>query len=139
MDRVPQETRSALMARIRHKDTKPEMKVRRLAHRLGFRFRLHRPDLPGKPDLVFPSRRAAILVHGCFWHQHEGCRKATIPRTRQDFWEAKLGRNVERDRATEAALRKLGWRVLVVWECETSDEEALSKRLTGFLEEQPSE
>jgi len=127
------------MARIRHKDTKPEMKVRRLAHRLGFRFRLHRPDLPGKPDLVFPSRRAAILVHGCFWHQHEGCRKATIPRTRQDFWEAKLGRNVERDRATEAALRKLGWRVLVVWECETSDEEALSKRLTGFLEEQPSE
>lgn len=139
MDRVPQETRSAIMARIRHKDTKPEMKVRRLAHRLGFRFRLHRPDLPGKPDLVFPSRRAAILVHGCFWHQHEGCRKATIPRTRQDFWEAKLGRNVERDRATEAALRKLGWRVLVVWECETSDEEALSKRLTGFLEEQPSE
>lgn len=139
MDRVPQETRSVLMARVRHKDTKPEMKVRRLAHRLGFRFRLHRPDMPGKPDLVFPSRRAAILVHGCFWHQHEGCRKATIPRTRQDFWEAKLGRNVERDRATEAALRKLGWRVLVVWECETSDEEALSKRLIGFLEEQPSE
>jgi len=113
-------SRSARMARIRAKNTQPEMAVRRLAHAMGFRFRLHRKDLPGSPDLVFPRLRKVVFVHGCFWHLHRdpGCRNAAIPKTRTDWWIAKLERNCQRDAAAEAALRDLGWDVLVLWECE---------------------
>lgn len=134
MDRVSQETRSAVMSKVRSRNTKPEMLVRSLLHGLGFRFRLHRKDLPGKPDIVFPSRRAAIFVHGCFWHQHSGCSKATIPETRKEFWKGKLQRNVERDAENVTALRSCGWHVLILWECETKDVAALSARLQSFLD-----
>lgn len=133
MDRVPQETRSAIMSKVRGRNTKPEILVRSLLHSLGFRFRLHAKDLPGKPDIVFPSRKAAILVHGCFWHQHSGCRKASIPETRRDFWLAKLQRNVDRDAENVEALGAIGWRVLTVWECETKDTAVLTDSLLKFF------
>lgn len=123
----------ARMARIRKRDTKPELVVRRCVHRLGYRFRLHRADLPGTPDLVFPVLRKVILVNGCFWHQHTcqlGCK---APRTRQEYWIPKLARNVTRDRSTHAELADLGWAVLVVWECETRDDASLANRLHAFL------
>ena len=121
------------MARIQGRDTVPEVVVRRTAHRLGFRFRLYRKGLPGRPDLVFPRYRATVLVHGCFWHRHEGCRFAYIPRSRTQFWTEKFRQNVARDRRTEDALRGLGWRVLVIWECETRDEAVVAHRLKHFL------
>lgn len=102
----------------RSKNTKPEMRLRRLLHRLGFRYSLHRRDLPGTPDLAFRSRKAVIQVHGCFWHQHEGCRLAHAPQTRLDYWQPKLARNHERDLAAQEKLRSLGWRILTIWECE---------------------
>ena len=122
------EARRRMMAGFRSKDSEPEMLVRRGLHRLGFRFRLHRRELPGKPDIVLPRHRTVILVHGCFWHQHLGCRDARMPRTRQDYWTAKFRRNAERDREVEAALRALGWRVEMIWECE-----ARSAGLDGAL------
>lgn len=128
------EKRSEIMSRIRGRDTKPEMIVRRIAHGLGFRFRLHRRDLPGSPDLVFPKYRAVIMVHGCFWHRHPGCRYASSPKTRVRFWEAKFEGNVVRDRRNEEALGELGWRVMVIWECETRDGEAVAERIVGFLQ-----
>ena len=109
------------------------MVVRRTAHRLGFRFRLYRKDLPGRPDLVFPRYRVVVLVHGCFWHRHEGCRYAYTPRSRVEFWTEKFRQNVVRDRRTEDALRSLGWRVLVIWECETRDDAVVADRLKRFL------
>jgi DNA mismatch endonuclease, patch repair protein len=118
-------TRSRMMAAIGPKDTAPEMRVRRYLHALGLRFRIHDRRLPGKPDIVLPSLRAIIFVHGCFWHRHQGCRYATSPSSNIDFWERKFRRNVERDAAKTAALRAEGWRVHVVWECETQDELAL--------------
>ena len=121
------------MSRIRSRDTAPELVVRRIAHGLGYRFRLHRRDLPGSPDIVFPRYRAVILVHGCFWHRHPGCKYASTPKTRTQFWETKFEKNVIRDGRAEAALRKMGWRVLVVWECETKDGEALASRIEAFL------
>lgn len=121
------------MRAIRKKDTKPEMRVRRRLHALGFRFRLHRRDLPGTPDIVLPRHRAAIQVHGCFWHQHPGCRHATKPRTRQDYWLPKLERNVVRDRATAEALGALGWRLLIIWECELGHDAELDARLLKFI------
>ncbi|WP_279595757.1 very short patch repair endonuclease [Methylobacterium sp. J-090] len=127
-------SRSALMGRIKGKDTKPEMIVRRLAHRLGYRFRLHRRDLPGSPDLVFPSRRKVVFVHGCFWHRHPGCRRASTPSTRRTFWQAKFDRNVERDIRQEIELMAAGWEVLVIWECETRDLNRLNSALINFLE-----
>src|SRR5437867_1040953 len=117
--------RSAMMARIGQKDTAPEIFVRKLLHRLGFRFRLHRRDLPGTPDIVLAGQRVALLVHGCFWHRHPGCRFAYIPKSRTDFWSAKFARNVARDREVLEKLRALGWRAHVIWECETGDEAAL--------------
>lgn len=111
------------------------MAVRRAAHRLGYRFRLHRRSLPGRPDLVFPSRRAAIFVHGCFWHRHGGCRKASTPKTRVEFWEAKFARNVERDAEVQQRLRAAGWRVLVIWECEIGRNWDLDRTLREFLGE----
>ena len=133
MDRLTTERRSEVMSRVRSKDTAPELAVRRTAHALGYRFRLHRKDLPGKPDLIFPKSRIAIFVHGCFCHQHPGCLKATIPRTRSEFWQAKLERNVERDAAAVRKLEALGWTVEVIWECDTNDTTALRKRLQRLL------
>lgn len=122
------------MSRIRKTGSKPEVQVRRLAHHLGYRFRINRRDLPGTPDVVFPSRRKAIFVHGCFWHQHEGCRLANRPRTRPEYWLPKLARNVERDARACTSLQALGWRVLVIWECEVKDRNTLTERLIDFLE-----
>lgn len=134
MERTPIDpNRSALMSRVKAKDTKPELRVRRSAHGLGYRYRLHRRDLPGSPDLVFPGRRKALFVHGCFWHRHQGCRKTTMPKTRAKFWQRKFDDNVRRDERVIAALRELGWDVLVVWECETSDEDLLRRTLIEFL------
>lgn len=124
---------SARMRLIRGKDTTPEMKVRRLSHRLGFRHRLHARGLPGRPDLIYPSRKCAILVHGCFWHQHEGCRLARIPKARPDYWIPKLARNKARDRENVEDLHRGGWRTMVIWECETKDETRLAERLFAFL------
>jgi DNA mismatch endonuclease (patch repair protein) len=121
------------MSRVRSKDTKPEMVVRRTAHQLGYRFRLHRKDLPGSPDLVLPSRGTVIFVHGCFWHRHPECRKATNSKTRSDFWEAKFARNVERDSRDQDCLRNVGWKVVVIWECETRNPSDLSRRLIDAL------
>lgn len=115
------------------KDMQPELVVRRLLHAMGYRFRLHRRDLPGTPDIVSAGRRKAIQVHGFFWHQHEGCRWATVPATRQDYWLPKLARNQERDRQAEAALEARGWRVTKVWECEVIDAARLAPRLHRFL------
>jgi DNA mismatch endonuclease Vsr len=127
-------SRSENMRRIRSKDTAPELKVRSLVHRLGYRFRLHRKDLPGKPDLVFPSRRKVIFVHGCFWHGHDCPSVARTPKTNTGYWVEKIQRNAERDVRHQSELKSLGWDVLVVWECELRDAEALSSRITSFLE-----
>lgn len=125
------------MGRIRGRDTKPEMKVRRLVHGMGYRYRLHRKDLPGRPDLVFPRRRKAVLVHGCFWHRHPdpACKLARLPKSRLDFWAPKLEANQTRDRRNLELLAAAGWSVLVVWECQLRDEEALADRLCDFLED----
>jgi DNA mismatch endonuclease (patch repair protein) len=131
-DRLSPEQRSAQMGRIRGRDTKPELIVRRLVHRMGYRYRLHVSHLPGRPDLVFPSRRKIIFVHGCFWHQHPACRDATLPRSRTEFWSTKLRQNVQRDTRQLHVLKRLGWDILVIWECEASDEE-LPRRLVDFL------
>ena len=127
--------RSELMRRVRGKDTTPERAVRRVAHALGYRFRLHRRDLPGTPDLVFPRLRRAIFVHGCFWHRHEGCVRTTTPKTRAAYWREKFEQNLRRDRRNLAALRRLGWRVLVVWECQTFERTELLARLSRFLDD----
>lgn len=123
------------MSRVRGKDTSPELTVRRLVHALGYRFRLHRRDLPGSPDLVFPSRRKVIFVHGCFWHRHPdpGCKLARMPKSRQEFWEPKLEGNRARDLRNEAALRGLGWDVLTIWECELRDRASLENKVGTFL------
>ena len=123
------------MARVRGKDTKPEMIVRRIAHRLGYRFRLHRKGMPGTPDLIFPARRKVVFVHGCWWHRHDGCAKASPVRTRVDFWNAKFTRNVERDAKVEAELRSAGWDVLVIWECQSKRVEEVGTILREFLGE----
>lgn len=123
------------MARIKSKDMKPELIVRRLAHSLGYRFRLHRRGLPGSPDLVFPSRKAVIFVHGCFWHQHSSveCADARLPQSNQTYWLPKLARNVARDAENLSKLKADGWRSLVVWECETKNNRELTSRLRKFL------
>lgn len=127
--------RSERMARVRSSNTKPELVVRRLLHSLGYRYRLHRRDLPGTPDLVFPSRRAVLFVHGCFWHRHGSCTLARLPKSRVDFWAPKLQANKERDARKIEALRAAGWRVGVVWECQLRDRDALVRRLRVFLDE----
>jgi DNA mismatch endonuclease (patch repair protein) len=116
------------MSRVRGKNTSPEIRVRKAAHALGFRFRLHREDLPGKPDLIFPKRNLALFVHGCFWHRHTGCPKASAPSS--DYWAEKFATNVARDTRVATELRRQGWRVEVIWECQTKDEERLVKTLT---------
>jgi DNA mismatch endonuclease (patch repair protein) len=126
--------RARVMAAVKGKDTKPEMIVRRLAHAMGYRFRLHRKDLPGKPDLVFPGRRKVIFVHGCFWHGHDCARGSRQPKQNAEYWRAKIARNVERDAANLQALERLGWQILVIWECELKDRQALSEQLRAFLD-----
>jgi DNA mismatch endonuclease (patch repair protein) len=121
VDVVSPADRSRMMAGIQGKNTKPELIVRRMLFASGYRFRLHRRDLPGAPDIVMPGRKVAIFVHGCFWHMHQGCRYAKMPATRPEFWKAKLEANVERDRHAVEKLQALGWRVLCVWECSTRD------------------
>lgn len=118
VDVVDRETRSRMMSGIRGKHTKPELLVRKYLHRRGLRFRLHAKGLPGKPDLVFPKHRAVVFVHGCFWHRHAGCKYASTPHSREQFWANKLSENVARDTYQTSALEGLGWRVLIVWECE---------------------
>lgn len=134
-DRITPQQRSANMARIRSRDTKPEMLVRRLLHAAGYRYRLHRKDLPGNPDLIFASRRKVIFVHGCFWHQHEDkrCTRRRRPTSNTAYWEGKLDRNVARDKAALEQLALAGWQTLVVWECQTRDVDGLSSRLRAFL------
>ena len=133
MDRLSPSRRSWLMSRVRSKDTGPEMRVRRAVHGLGYRFRLHHRKLPGCPDLVLPRLKSVIFVHGCFWHRHEGCAKASMPRSRKDYWLDKFARNVSRDRKAKVALKAWGWRVLVVWECQTKDAAKLQVRLRRYL------
>ena len=130
MDVFDTEKRSAVMRAVKSRDTAPELKVRRAAPALGLRFRLGRSDLPGKPDLVFPSRRIALFVHGCFWHGHDCARGARMPHTNRTYWQAKIARNMERDAASLASLRKLDWKPAVIWECETKDAARLARLIT---------
>jgi DNA mismatch endonuclease (patch repair protein) len=132
-DTLSPEARSRLMSRIRGKDTKPELAVRRILHSMGYRFRLHRRDLPGNPDIVLPRHGACIFVHGCFWHLHSNCKDARIPKTKRAWWRKKLEGNVARDKRHAAALRRLGWRVITVWECQTEQPQRLLKRLANLL------
>ena len=134
MDRLTPEHRSWNMSRIRSANTKPEKVVRSILHACGFRFRLHRKTLPGKPDIVLPKLNTVIFVHGCFWHRHEGCRYAYTPKSRVEFWTRKLERNRQRDVENVSALHALGWRTLVVWECETKDTLALTAQLRELLD-----
>jgi DNA mismatch endonuclease (patch repair protein) len=132
-DRLSPEQRSRNMARIRGKDTTPELVVRRLLHQLGYRYRLHEAKLPGSPDVVFPARRKVIFLHGCFWHRHPRCKYAYTPKSRIDFWMSKFERNVTRDARNQRALEGLGWETLVVWECEIHNLDVLRDRLVNFL------
>ncbi len=132
-DRISPEKRSWNMSRIRGKDTKPELRVRSQLHRMGYRFRLHRKDLPGRPDIVLPKYDTVIFVHGCFWHRHKGCRFAYTPKTRVEFWQTKFDLNVRRDRRNEAALRKRGWRIIRIWECRTGDPQKLQQQLARIF------
>ncbi|MCL4716007.1 MAG: DNA mismatch endonuclease Vsr [Hyphomonadaceae bacterium] len=129
MDHISPARRSWLMAQVASKNTSPEIRVRKAAHGLGLRFRLHRHDLPGKPDLVFAKHSTVVFVHGCFWHRHPGCVKASTPKSRTTFWCEKFDKNVERDRLTNNALRRLGWRVATIWECQTKSPKLLHRRL----------
>ncbi len=135
MDRVDEKTRSRIMSAVKSKDTKPEMIVRRLVHGMGYRYRLHRKDLPGKPDLVFASRKKIIFVHGCFWHRHFCRQGRSLPKVRRRFWRKKFDTNVARDRKNIRRLRKEGWGVLVIWSCQTKPQkmERLTKRIENFL------
>lgn len=132
-DHVNRGKRSLIMAAVPSKNTKPELAVRKIAHALGYRYRLHVASLPGKPDLVFPARRKIILVNGCFWHRHPRCRYATSPKTRPAFWQKKFCTNVARDRHTRQQLRKLGWSILTVWQCELKNPQKLEVRIDEFL------
>ena len=135
MDIVTSERRSQIMRAIRSKGMKPEIDVRRMVHRLGFRYRLHRSGLPGRPDLVFASRRKVIFVHGCFWHQHESrrCPDSHRPKSRREYWEGKLERNRARDKRNILDLKRMGWQVLVIWECQLKNPDRVRARVLRFL------
>lgn len=128
-DHLSPQERSENMRRVRGKDTLPELAVRRALHKAGFRFRLHRKDLPGRPDIFLPRHKLVVFVHGCFWHGHEGCKRATIPATRTEFWSAKIEANRRRDAAAEGALRSKGLRVVTLWQCQLSDDEEILRRI----------
>ena len=136
MDTLTPAERSERMGRVRGKNTTPELIVRRMLHRLGYRYRLHRRDLPGKPDIVFGKRKKVIFVHGCFWHRHNdpACRLARMPKSKLDFWEPKLTSNAARDARNQNALRSMGWDFLVIWECQLTQREQLENILKNFLE-----
>lgn len=133
-DRLSPSERSRLMARVRSKNTAPELAVRKISHGLGYRFRLHRADLPGRPDIVFPRHRLVVFVHGCFWHRHPNCSRATTPATNTAKWQEKFERNVLRDSRSASELATLGWDVLVIWECETRSSDLVTAILTDKLE-----
>jgi DNA mismatch endonuclease (patch repair protein) len=129
-------SRSEQMRRIRGKNTKPELIVRRLIFSMGYRYRLHQKNMPGQPDIIFPSRKAVIFVHGCFWHQHpdSDCKISHLPKSNAEYWQQKLARNQARDAEHESALLALGWHVLVIWECQLKDSEALKHKIVAFLD-----
>lgn len=133
MDTLTPDKRSKLMSRVRARDTRPEMAVRRAVHRMGLRFRLHRNDLPGRPDIVLPRHKMAIFVHGCFWHRHAYCPKASTPENNKDFWLSKFRANRNRDRKCIQSLSRLGWKVVVIWECETADAQQIKSRIAHRL------
>lgn len=134
MDVFSKEQRSKIMSRVGGKNTKPELVVRSLIHKMGYRFRLHRRDLPGNPDIVLPRNKKAVFVHGCFWHGHEGCPRAKRPDTNKSFWDQKLNKNMDRDRENIKNLKALGWDTLIVWTCEVKDADTLKNKLLSFLE-----
>jgi DNA mismatch endonuclease, patch repair protein len=138
MDTFSPKDRSRVMSKIRGRDTAPELLVRSILHRLGFRFRLHRKDLAGTPDLVLPSRRSVIFVHGCFWHGHD-CSRGGMPSSNVCFWTQKIGKNKDRDSRVQQQLRSEGWNVLTIWQCETKDISQLERRLTRFLQSSPQQ
>lgn len=129
MDRITHDQRSHLMSQVRGKNTKPELIVRSFLHRNGYRFRLHVRSLPGTPDIVLPKYKTVIDVRGCYWHRHKGCKKTTTPSTNVEFWQKKFAENIARDQRTETELRKLGWRVIVIWDCE------IPKKLSNILQQ----
>lgn len=133
MDKLTPAERSSNMSRIRGKDTRPELIVRKLCHSLGYRFRLHRRDLPGRPDLVFAKHRKIIFVHGCFWHRHTDCKYAYTPKSNTGFWGKKFMTNILRDKLTLSSLEEDGWKVLIIWECETRDINSLTIKIQNFL------
>ncbi len=133
MDTVSKEKRSEIMRRVKSMQTKPELKVRKLLFSMGYRYRLHMKDLPGKPDIVFTKKKKIIFVHGCFWHQHPGCKKKGLPKSNQAFWKSKFDKNIKRDSQNILILNEMGWKVLVIWECELKEDKALSKKISDFL------
>ena len=135
MDNLTPEQRSEIMGRVKARDTGPEVRVRQLLHAMGYRYRLHVSELPGKPDIVFKSRAKVIFVHGCFWHRHAGCEHARTPKSRVDFWVPKFEQNQLRDKRNVRALRAEGWKVLIVWECEVANEKKLERKMRRFLDE----
>jgi len=135
MDNISPERRSEIMSRVQSLNTKPEMIVRKLVYSLGYRYRIHPKDVPGKPDLVFKGRKKVIFVHGCFWHRHEGCLNTRTPKSRVGFWEEKFRKNQERDRAHYKKLSQAGWKYLIIWECQVKNTENLEQQVFQFLEE----
>ncbi len=133
MDKISRKQRSKNMAAVRGKNTSPELRVRRMLHSMGYRFRLHRKNLPGKPDIVLPKYRLCIFVNGCFWHQHPGCKRATIPETRKEIWKKKFCQNKKRDELSLIELSKLGWQVCTIWECETKNPDTLAMIISRYL------
>ncbi|WP_213378867.1 very short patch repair endonuclease [Allochromatium tepidum] len=132
-DRFTPQERSRIMSLVKGRDTKPEKVVRSLLHAMGYRFRLHRNELPGKPDIVLPKYRKAIFIHGCFWHGHAGCRRAARPESNADFWNKKIDENMARDKKAQAELKNSGWDLLVIWQCEMKDLEKLRRNLNQFI------
>ena len=131
-DHLTPEKRSWNMAQIKDRDTKPEMIVRSMLHRMGYRFRIHRKNMPGKPDIVLPKYKTVLFVHGCFWHRHRDCKFATTPKSNESFWKEKFDRNVANDRKHQQSLKQMGWQVIVVWECELTDMEQLIKKIEAI-------
>lgn len=132
-DVFSKEKRSEIMSRIKGGNTKPELIVRSLLHRLGYRFRLHRKDLPGKPDIVLPRHKKVVFVNGCFWHGHEGCKRSSIPSSNTEFWETKIKKNIERDKTKIRELKRLGWKVLIIWQCRIKDTDKVIATLEKFM------
>lgn len=137
MDNLTQQHRSWNMSRIRSSDTKPEIIVRSLLHSMGYRFRIHRKDLPGKPDIVLPKFKSIILVHGCFWHRHMNCKYSYMPKSKQQFWKTKFKANIERDKKVKEMLEEQGWKILIIWECELRDIQKVEANIDLFLKNNP--